>query len=118
MKSILEDFKNGSARERLGIASDLLSVVGISFVAALAPVLHSEGKLTPSRVAEGVMIGLASLAGLSLGLAATLVLDAWLKRRLPPGLIRALILIAFWCLPIGALVYAVTIFYYSFIYVY
>jgi hypothetical protein len=81
LKAIFEDFRAGSARERLAILADVMSVVGISVAAVLSPLL---GGISLKRfwayIAAGA-IALSLLAALSVFVAVCLGLSHHVRKQ-------------------------------------
>lgn len=112
MKSILDDFRAGTARERLAIASDLFSIVGVSLIAVIAPILARSGPTDISDLAGISILALLSLAGFSLALAGVIVGHGWLRHSVTGNPVAVLVLGGYWFAILAGFVYAATALYY------
>lgn len=84
MKSIYDDLVRGTAREKLSVVSDLLSITGFSLGAAIAPVLAIRNT---TNVSWSSAVGISSFALLFFaGLSMLLVWIISVNRDLSKGL--------------------------------
>ena len=112
MKSIFDDFRAGTARERLAIASDLFSIVGISIAAVITAVFTRSSPAGINDLAGISIFVLMSLAGLSLALACIIVGHTRLRQSLKESRVAFLVLGGYWCMILAALVYAAAYLYF------
>ncbi len=112
MKSILDDFRAGTARERLAIVSDLFSIVGVSLIAVIAPILSSRGPTDINDLAGISILALLSLTGFSLALAGVIVGHGWLRHSVIGNPVAFLVLSGYWSAVLAGFVYATTALYY------
>jgi hypothetical protein len=109
MQTIWQALKTGTAKERLAIIADLVSIAGVSIASVaggIFAITQAAGTATLNfnHIGVATVIGLLSLAGAVLLLAFLLVILAWLRSWQPRVAgVRALVLIAVW-LCLGALI--------------
>ncbi len=72
MRSIWEALKIGSAKERLAITADLVSIIGVSIASVVATLFATRTAIDATAVVASIVIGLLCLSG------ATVVLAAWM----------------------------------------
>ena len=80
--SLLQEFRSGSPRERLGIASDVLSVLGISAATLAGGALALSNDIYVDNIMGVVISAPLFLSAAAVFLAAVLLLSSWLKSRL------------------------------------
>jgi len=106
MKSIVSDFKRGNATQRLAIASDLISITGVSLAAVLAPVFTFGGRLDLDALAGKSFFALFGLGVLSLLLAGIISAHSWLKTALTGSVAGVLLLATMWLFFFAVFIYA------------
>ena len=95
MQSIFDTLKTGTAKERLAVVSDIVSILGVSLATVLGGALALNAKLDVENIAGVLISGLLSLAGVLVVVALFLAVSSWLSLHLPANSpIRRLILIA------------------------
>jgi hypothetical protein len=118
MQTIWQSLKTGTAKERLAIVADLVSIAGVSIASVAGGVFAitqaaGTDSLNLYQIGAATVIGLLSLAGGVLLLALLLVVFAWLRTWQPRiAGVRVLVLTAVW-LCLGALLVVATWAYYD-----
>lgn len=109
MQTIWQTLKTGTAKERLAIIADLVSIAGVSIASVaggLFAITQAAGTapLNLTQIGAATVIGLLSIAGAVLFLALLLVVLAWLRNWQPRVAgVQTLVLTSVW-LCVGALV--------------
>jgi hypothetical protein len=109
MQTIWQTLKTGTAKERLAIIADLVSIAGVSIASVAGGIFAltqaaGTAPLNLTHIGAATVIGLLSLAGAVLFLALLLVVLAWLRnwQHRVAG-VQTLVLTSVW-LCVGALV--------------
>lgn len=105
MKTIFSDLKNGSATVRLAIASDLISITGISLAAILTPIFAYRGQVDVDALAGQSIVLLFGLAAMSLFLAGVVAAHSWLKSAIAGLASGWLLLAALWLMSLAIFFY-------------
>lgn len=96
MKSILSAFIEAGPRERLAILADVLSVVGISLLAAISPIIAGISRKTLwAYVASGCIV-FGVIAGLAVLMAGASRLSSWYRARYKGPAVARPIVVAIW----------------------
>lgn len=97
MQTILNDLVRGDARAKLAVISDLLSIVGVSLAAVLAPIFAGAKISNPVSLLMLTAWSLAILGLYALGLSVVLVGHSWIKSMLGArSSAGSLLLLAYW----------------------
>jgi hypothetical protein len=98
MKSVYDDLIRGTARERLSVLSDLLSVTGVSLGAALAPVLaiKSITQLGLASIVGIIISALIFFAGLAMLLLLIISINDYMCRGFDDSFSSKLIRVSLW----------------------
>ena len=98
MKSVFDNLIHGTARERLSVLSDLLSVTGVSLGAALAPVLAIKSITHLGLVSVVGMItsALIFFAGLAMLLLLIISINDYMCRGFNSSFSSKLIRVSLW----------------------
>ncbi len=118
MQTIWNALKTGTAKERLAIIADLVSIAGVSIASVAGGIFAvsqaaGTSELNFNHIGVATVIGLLSLAVAVLFLALLLVVLAWLRSWQPRVAgVRTLVSIAVW-LSLGALIVVASWAYYD-----
>ena len=110
MKSIYDELARGTARERLSVVSDLLSITGVSLGAAIAPVLaiRNTTRLSWASAVGIFFFALLSFAGLAMLLVLIISVNGSLTRGLDDSFSSKLIKTSIGCLSAAVYLMAIT----------
>jgi hypothetical protein len=110
MKSVFDDLIRGTARERLSVLSDLLSITGVSLGAALAPVLavKSITELSMFSVLGIFLSALIFFSGLAMLLLLIMYTNDYIRRGLDDSFSSKLVRASFWSASAAVYLMAIT----------
>ena len=97
MKTIYQDWVEGNARARLGIASDILSIAGVSIFAIISGAFSIRATLVTGNIFGATITTLFALAGAALVLALFLKTSDYISKNVNPERgFRTLLLATLW----------------------
>ena len=83
MKSIYDSLKEGNARERLALVSDVVTIMGVSLAVIFTPLLRASDLRSAQRALDYIMLGAGFFFLLFLITGIALFLDSLIKTQLP-----------------------------------
>jgi uncharacterized membrane protein YqjE len=97
VRTVWEALRDGNAKERLAVIADLVSIVGVSLVGAIAAMFAVEGKLDTSAFFGMAILGLLSISGGAVVLALFFVVSFYIGAIFEEyKTFRLLLLFALW----------------------
>jgi hypothetical protein len=110
MKSIYDELARGTARERLSVVSDLLSITGVSLGAAITPVLaiRNIARLSWASAVGIFFFALLSFAGLAMILVLIISTNGYLTKGLGDSFSSKLIKASMWSFSAAIYLMAIT----------
>lgn len=81
MQSIIQVFREGSVRDQLALAADILSILGVSLAAVVGGALTLSTRLNVGNTVFALMVSLLVLAGAAVVLVGFLAASSWLSDK-------------------------------------
>jgi hypothetical protein len=102
MRTIIDALRTGTAKERLAITADIVSILGVSFATVIGGSFALSGRIDIENLVGTFVGGLFALAGASMVVVVFLATSSWLRHKLAGNAMYfALLQFSLWSVFIG-----------------